>query len=346
MRRFAIAGSATSALMALLAVSAADGQRAAKPVSPQSAVAAITSALETHPLVAIGEVHRNQQLHDLIVALVRDARFLPKGGDVVVEFGSGRYQDLMDRYIAGETVDPKRLSRAWRDAVNILVWDAPVYERFFATVRDANRTRPVARRIRVVLADPAVNWAAINDRAAWERVAATRDEHFADVVVREVLAHGRHALLVFGSGHVERDRAFDRSGKPGRNGWNPGNLAERLDRTHPGATYWVTTDWENAKMDTLFARWRPPVVVPLKGTVLGAMHLGPASETPRLGDLADAFLYLGPTSSLTTSAPPPELYADTVYLRELLRRDAIQGGANSAELRALRRRFLAGRTRG
>lgn len=345
MRRFAIDRPATCALMVLLAVSAADGQRAAKAVSPQDAVAAITSALQTHPLVAIGEVHRSQQLHDLIVALVRDARFLPNGGDVVVEFGSGRYQELIDRYIAGETVDPTRLSHVWRDAVNILVWDAPVYERFFATVRDANRTRPTGRRIRVVLADPAIDWAAISDRAAWERVAATRDAHFADVVERAVLAHGRHALLVFGSGHIERDRAFDRNGKPGRNGWNPANLAERLDTTHPGATYWVTTDWESARMDTLLARWRPPVLIRLGGTALGAMHLGPPSETPRLADLADAFLYLGPTSSLTTSAPAPELYSDTAYLRELLRRDAIQGGANASELRVLRRRFLGSGTR-
>lgn len=345
MRRFAIGRPATCALMALLAVSAADGQRAAKAVSPQDAVAAITSALETHPLVALGEVHRNQQLHDLIVALVRDARFLPDGGDVVVEFGSGRYQDLIDRYIAGETVDPTRLAHVWRDAVNILVWDAPVYERFFAAVRDANRVRSASRRIRVVLADPAIDWAAITDRAAWERIAATRDEHFADVIEREVLARGRHALLVFGSGHIERDREFDRNGRPGRNGWNPGNLAQRLDTTHPGATYWVTTDWENARMDTLLARWRPPIVVPLKGTVLGAMHLGPPSETPRLGDLADAFLYLGPTSSLTTSAPAAQLYTDTAYLRELLRRDAMQGGANASELRALRRRFLGSGTR-
>ncbi|MFL5619487.1 MAG: hypothetical protein ACJ79A_13950 [Gemmatimonadaceae bacterium] len=318
-------------LLSLLSMSVAHGQRAGKAVSPRDAVAAITSALDAYPLVAIGEMHRNQQVHDLIVALVRDARFLPSGGDVVVEFGNARYQDRIDRYIAGGTVDQKSLSQVWRDAVNILVWDAPVYERFFATVRDVNRSRSAAHRIRVVLADRAIDWAVITDRATWEQIAGTRDQHFAEVIEREVLGRGRHALLIFGSAHVEHERAFDPYGKP--------VLADLLDAAHPHATLYVTADWMNAETDSLLARLRPPVLIPLNGTALGEAHLGP----PPLEELADAFLYLGPTSSLTTSVPAPQLYSDTVYLRELLRRDAIQGGANAAELRKWRLRFLDGR---
>jgi len=330
--RLAIAVSAFVTLVAALPASSADAQRAGKAVSPQDAIAAITSALNAYRLVAIGEMHRNQQLHDLIAALVRNPRFLPNGGDVVVEFGNARYQNRIDRYIAGETVDQKSLSQVWRDAVNILVWDAPVYARFFATVRDVNRTRSAAHRIRVVVADPPIDWAAIADRATWEQIANTRDEHFADVIEREVLDRGHHALLVFGSAHVEHERAFEPYGKP--------VLADLLDASHPGATLYVTADWMNAETDRLLARRRPPAVIPLHGTALGAV--GPP-QRPRLEQLADAFLYLGPTSSLTTSVPSPQLYADTVYLRELLRRDAIQGGANAAELRRLSLRFLDGR---
>src|SRR5262249_38080051 len=77
-----------------------------------------------------------------------------------------------------------------------------------------------------------------------------------------------------------------------------------------------------------------------RGTSLGQAHSGPAAQGPSLESLADAFLYLGPTASLTTSTPAPEIYADTAYLRELLRRDAIQGGMNAAELHRLSVRFL------
>jgi len=328
---------AVVALASALTVSAANGQRAVRTeVHPEDAVTAITRALDAYPLVAIGEIHRNQQLHDLLVTVVRDARFLPNGGDIVVEFGNARYQDRMDRYIRGETVDQKSLAQVWRDAVNILVWDAPVYERFFDTVRDVNRTRPTSKHLRVVLADPAIDWAAVGDRTAWERIAATRDQHAAGVIRQEVLARGHRALLVFGSGHVDRPQAFRTV---------PPNLAELLDAERPGWTFYVTADWGNAEIDAFLVRWRPPVFFRLKGTSLGAIHVGPPTQTPRLDEIADAFLYLGPPSSLTTSVPAPPTYADATYLRELLRRDAIQGGANAAELRRLSAQFLHGRKR-
>jgi len=330
-------------LITLVAGLAAQG----RPSPPQAArgsedaVTAITRAFDNSRLVAIGELHRNQQLHDLLATLVRDSRFLPNGGDIVVEWGNARYQDLMDRYVRGDAVDPKMLTRVWRDTVNILVWDAPVYERLFVTVREVNRTRPSSKSLRVVLADPPIEWAAIQDRETWERIAATRDQHAVDVIRREVLVRDRRALLIFGSAHVERE-AFDRSDKPGRP--RLPNLAELLDREWPGRTLLVTEDWGNTSTDALLAGARVPSFIPLKGTAIGAIRVGPPG-TPRLDELADAFLYLGPTASLTTSVPSPETYADTTYLRELLRRDAIQGGANAAELRRLSARFLNGQMR-
>jgi hypothetical protein len=88
---------------------------------PQPAVAAIVDSLKLYRMVAIGEVHRSQQLHDFIVTLLRDARFLPSGGDIVVECGNARYQGVMDRYTSGEPVASRELVQVWREAVNILV---------------------------------------------------------------------------------------------------------------------------------------------------------------------------------------------------------------------------------
>src|SRR5205807_836164 len=121
--------------------------------------------------------------------------------------------------------------------VNILVWDAPVYERFFAVVRSVNQHRPQGRRLRVVLADPPIDWSMIHDRAAWEQVTVTRDRRAADVVERETLARGHRALLIFGSGHVENEKAFDLYGKGNRA--RAPNLAELLEAGHPGETLFV-----------------------------------------------------------------------------------------------------------
>src|SRR5947207_11377825 len=93
---------------------------------PRPAVAAILSSFERYPIVALGEDHRNQQVHDFIVSLVKASGFPNRVNDIVVEFGAARYQELVDRYIAGEAIPLDQLCRVWRDTVNILVWDAPV----------------------------------------------------------------------------------------------------------------------------------------------------------------------------------------------------------------------------
>src|SRR5205823_4659952 len=129
-------------------------------------------------------------------------------------------------------------------------------------VREVNRGRSPANRLRVLLADPAIEWATIRDRMTWEQIARTRDQHAFDVIEHEVLGRGRHALLVFGSAHVERERAFDH-GKPDRP--RPPNLEELLDARHPGATLYITADWANDQVDAALARSRPPVVVRLTG---------------------------------------------------------------------------------
>jgi hypothetical protein len=138
--------------------------------------------------------------------------------------------------------------------VNLLVWDAPVYERFFTVVRAVNRNRAPGSRLRVLLGDPPIDWARIRRREQWERIAESRDDHAARVIEREVLAKGHRALLIFGSAHVTRDTAFDayrptRGSKPGR---RPA-LAEILEARHPGTAMlvwahmagWMTSELTN-----------------------------------------------------------------------------------------------------
>lgn len=301
---------------------------------PKPAVEAILGEFGRHPLVAIGEAHRNQQVHDFIVTLVSDPRFSQVVDDVVVEFGTSRHQNIIDRYVAGEMVPPQELRLVWRDTVNILVWDAPVYQRFFQTIRTVNR-RSQGRRLRVWLADPPVDWDHIR-HDDWERVASRRDEYAAALVEREVLSKGHHALLIFGSGHVSRDAAY------GAVAGRKPNLAESLAARHAGSILLIwahMAGWGASKLDPRLSTWRQPALATLKGTWLGASAVGPPG-TPTLEQLADSFLYLRPTRLLTTSTPSETLYHDPSYLRELLRRDQIQGGFNAKELDHLRRKYL------
>jgi len=311
---------------------------AAADAIPQPAAQFILRAFDTHALVAIGEAHRNQQVHDFILALVSDSRFAERVDDIVVEFGAADHQDIIDRFTEGQAVPPSELCRVWRDTVNILVWDAPVYERLFRAIRTVNQRR-LDRRLRVLLADPPLDWTSIRHEE-WQRIAGTRDQFAAALVEREVLAKHRRALLIFGSGHVSRDTAFDAYGPvPDR---HP-NLAELVAARHPGSIFLIwahMAGWATRTVDPRFVTWTKPAVALLKGTWLGATNVGPPGQSPTLEQLADGFLYLGPTRRLTVSKPAPQLYGDPMYLRELLRRDQIQGGFNASELEQLRKTFL------
>ena len=306
---------------------------------PHDAVRAVLDAFDRFDLVALGEAHRNQNVHDFAISLIRSSDFPKKVNDIVVEFGSARYQGMMDRYIDGADVSSRELRRAWRDTVNILVWDAPVYERFFAAVREVNQRLPKVRRIRVLLGDPAFDWDEIATNEQWEKVAAQRDRHAADVIVREVVQKRRKALLFYGSPHLTRESAYLAFGEKTR----PFNVTEILEHEYAQRVFVIwpeMTGWgEVGKSYGRLAGWRAPSIGLVKGTWLGDQTLGPRGKAPRLEDLADAFLYLGPVRSLRQSIPRAELYRDAPYLAELERRNRIQGGFNSDEIQRLKKRI-------
>lgn len=303
---------------------------------PRAAVPAILNSFERYPIVALGEEHRNQQIHDFIVSLVNTSDFPNHVNDIVVEFGAARYQDLVDRYIAGEAIPLDQLCHVWRDTVNILVWDAPVYQRFFETVRAVNQRIPERKRLRVLLADPIFDWRQVQSNQEWERLAVQRDSHALAVVEKEVLEKGRRALLVFGTGHVMRERAYY---SHGRNSQKRPNLTDLLDRIHPGTVFAIwphTGSWgEISAADGRLASWPAPSLALLKGTWLGRAGVGEPGKRPRMQELADALLYLGSAKLQTESRPSDAVYADPIYLGELLRRDRIQGEHNKSELQRI-----------
>ena len=90
------------AVVVLLASAVAAAEKPATPADPTTVM---LNAFRTHPIVALGEgQHWNVQGHAYRMSLIRDPR-LPKAvNDIVVEFGDARYQDVIDRYVAGDEV--------------------------------------------------------------------------------------------------------------------------------------------------------------------------------------------------------------------------------------------------
>jgi hypothetical protein len=85
------------------------------PVQTQQALQGILDALGSHQLVALGEAHECQEQHDLIQALLHHPDLPGKINDIVVEFGNAQYQNIVDRFIAGEAVANADLRQVWRN---------------------------------------------------------------------------------------------------------------------------------------------------------------------------------------------------------------------------------------
>jgi hypothetical protein len=313
---------------------------ATRPTTPVEPVRAILDALASHDIVALDEGrHGNEQAHRLRLALLRHPGFAGTVNDIVVEFGNARYQDVMDRYIRGDDVPSQELRHAWQDTTQLAVWDLPIFEEFFRAVRQANASLPKGRQLRVLLADPPIDWSEVKtppDHFRWLRM---RDTHGAELIQREVLAKKRKALLIFGAMHLQRKHISAN--------YEPLDGSETvigiLDRAGTAKIFTIRTpteaepQWLQAEM----ASWPVPSLVLLQRTRLGmldaagfwsaemprfAMRDGKPSPLPReqwrvlpMQEMFDALLYLGPAATITTAKLPAALCSDAAYRQ--MRRD-------------------------
>jgi hypothetical protein len=296
----------------LLALSFGAGARAD---SSGAVIGQIAKQFDEHPLIMIGELHRWEQLHAFMREMIRNPEFVCRPDDIVVEFGNSRLQGLADRYAAGEKVTEAELQSLWRETSVPLTWNSPVYRQFYETVREINQKHFCAHPVRIVLADPPLDWSKIKtakDYAPW----ADRDASYAEVVEREVLSKHHHAFLLAGQFHVvKRTPEGDEDGP---------RAAQLIERKHPGALF---------------------VIVAAPPAVAEAMHLGPApsfkivrgselqnadfaliatmnphKKWPPMGEVVDGVLNVGDQTFLY---PAPTIYLDPDYQRELRRRAAI-----------------------
>jgi hypothetical protein len=277
---------------------------------------AVVAAFAKHRLVAIGEVHGQQEHHDAMQILLTDPRLPDLVDDIVVEFGNALYQSTMDRFVTGPAVENDELRRVWRNTTQspAVSLDAPCYEQFFRTVRAVNWPLPAQRRIRVLLGDPPIDWSKVRTREEVE--AFDRDGHLASVVRREVLAKGRRALIFYGSNHVKH-------APPHAQG---GNGVAQLEQ-QTGQRVYVILAGGHPRL----ASATPRTVIPAAGTWLATADSGEFGYLPGdcgvpFGAIADALLYLGPIDRQTQSLWNPASYLDPVFWAELQRRNELMGG--------------------
>jgi hypothetical protein len=296
---------------------------------PRNAVDTMLSAFARVPVVAIGALHGDQTTDDFVLSLIRDPRFPATVRNIAFECGNSRYQDVLDRYVAGDDVALSQAQLAWRNTTQVFGCNEAEQQRFVDAVRELNRHQPSNRRIRVLAGDPPIDWAEAHTSADIQPFLAQRNTNFATVVEREVLAKHEKALLLIGDLHIVR--------KSGSVQPVP-TITMLLESTHPHSTYVVIAhhgfSTRNAELEPRLANWPWPSIATVRGTWLasldpfliydGIFFRGqPVNPFPglKLEELTDAYLYLGPAASLREVDETPE--TDTAYARELARRRAL-----------------------
>jgi hypothetical protein len=304
--------------------------RAATPLEP---IPAILDAFRTFRVVSFPGGHTDpNESQSLLRALVADPRFGETVNDVVVEFGSSRYQDVMDRYIRGDDVPESAVRPAWLDAVQPgISLDNQNTAAFFRAVREANANRPAAQKTRVLLGDPPIDWANVRSKADYRKWEVQRDSYPADLVRRVVLAHNRRALIVWANGHLMRQEILTNYEMTS---WQSQTIVSLIEA--PGGTrvFTVRAEGSLTKWHPDAASWKPLSLTAVRGTDLGAADFS-EFESPdqrylirgeddfvpiardlwasrRLEDIVDAIVYM---PSQTTSGIWPQLCADPSYVK-------------------------------
>jgi hypothetical protein len=291
-------------------------------LQPVNAVEALLEQMEHFPLVALGEVHQLQEFYDFLTALLYHPLLPEKITDIVVEFGNAHYQEIADRFLlTDQPVAKADLQQIWRTASGNILWDAPVYEQFFVTVRAINWTLPLSRRLRVLLGDPpfdpyTYDFASIDEENIFYWFG--RDDHYAEIVEKEVMQKGRRALLIAGRYHLLRGLHAGLESQKLNAGTQ---LAQRyphqlfvvdllaLSSQHPLVGQARLAQWPRRSLALLAGTWL--------GDALRPTPLSMSREMSVYSKQADAVLYLGPGELLTASRADPALYLAGDYVKEL-----------------------------
>jgi hypothetical protein len=316
------------------------------PLQPklEDATTAVLQAFHTHNVVMFGEAHGGKQEYEWLCRLVNAPGFADRVDDIVVEFGNARYQDTVDRYVAGENVPFNQVQKAWRNMVASVPPVSPVYGWFYKAVRDANLKHRGRHQIRLLMGSPPADWDKIKTASDLAPYEAEREQWYAQVVKDEVLAKHHRALLIMGAGHFLRGRAPALQDElliqqhrpvPPLNTvqLGPGYIERQL-RDAGAAPYLIVLGSnvidDQGDVDKRFDSWPAPVVVSLSGNWVGNLQAQPvvsdgrAPATPlTLAEEADAMLYVAPCSAMREVFPPRAEVEGTSYGQEVARRDRI-----------------------
>jgi hypothetical protein len=295
-------------------------------------------------MLALGERHWSASEHAFIKELVVSPHFADVFPVIIVEFGNALYQDVADRYISGQDVSSEQLEQVWRNTTVPMAWDSPLYAEFFGMVREANKSLPASKKVRVLLGDPPIDWSKVDSVDKFKPY-MDRDAFYADLMVRH--CDTQKCLLICGTNHFYWKDPLSKLRPPSehKNALEY-YLRQKGSRNRVQSVLPIFS--EDARLSAkgspaLLSAHSPPLEKLRFGQVdrsrvsiltkvngeMKAVEVQP-DDTLALSEVVDWVLYLGVADQ--TASPPPALYQDRAYIKEMYRRAKIVGDAFGFDL--------------
>lgn len=300
----------------------------------------IAQLFEEKPLVAIGEIHGHQQLYDFLNQLILTPEIHHHVNDIVIEAGNALYQPLLDDYIFGKDASKTDLEKLWLNTTQSPVdpWRHSNYEKLLQTVKELNQGLSEHDKIRVIAADPKIDWSEINTLEEYESARGNRNEFYSQIVINEVLTKGRKALLIAGGAHFGKHESPDKF------------INQRIEERYPNSVVVIQAPAglgpSNSSLENKLSSWPQGTITAIKGTWIGELsgfsrmpipatsdsNSNPAPvaiRRPPSSDLTkemmyDYLLYFGPFNSVVYTELNNQPLISDEFWKELDRRSMIR----------------------
>lgn len=334
-----------SLILLLLSVISLRAQSPDKTALPQEPISGIIALFDQTPIVALGETHEHKQLYEFLTELVQTEDFYTQVNDVLIESGSALYQQTLDRYISGHTVPLADLQQVWLNTTQSPVdpWGNEVYYNFLKTIRELNQRIKPEHQIRVVAADPPIEWNKVHTPEDYRQARGSRNAFYSQTVINEVLKNGRKALLICGGAHF------------GYQNPRQSLINQRIEKEYPNSVTVVLAasglGSANRAHESRLSHWNRPTLVKLKDTWIGELpglrrrvRTAPAAvplsdsvatHTPAViqssaqtassmkQGFSDYLLYFGTPDEIVYGEVDAQMYLSDLFWQEMNRRSRI-----------------------
>lgn len=288
-------------------------------------------------IIGISEgLHGLENSHAFFTKLFDNSAIQKTVNILIVEFGSIAYQDVLDNYILGKDVDIKELQNVWRESGGNTTgnWDRPMYMRLLTQIRGINLKLTDRNKIRVLAADPAIDWKSVRTIHDYFKYLPQRDLSPAHLAIEYGISRNQKVLMIYGGTHFPKlsDETKDSSY------WT---ITSIVNKRMPGSMKVIEIlNPKNFKMNDTAFNFPLYSIVDLSQSPIGNLSsesLFPETTNQKgqkmipypgynIKDLYDAFLYVGPSKSWTIADIAKAVFLDDEYWNELNRRSAIVWG--------------------